>query len=99
MNRMEKMLELEEEEKGNIPEKFMRNVNPTSAALRFMLLYLSNDDNQTIHKVEVRNKNFQDLTRHLQRGESVFITPELLEKSSKHMKNKKDLAPWYFNRV
>jgi hypothetical protein len=96
---MEKMLELKEEEKGNIPEKFMQNAIPTSAALRFMLLYLNNDDNQTIHKVEVRNINFRDLTRHLQRGESIFITPELLEKSSKHTKKQKDRTPWYFNHI
>jgi len=96
---MEKMLILEEEEKGNIPEKFMRNVTLTSAALRFMLLYLNNDDNQTIHKVEVRNVNFQDLMRHLQRGESVFITPELLGNSSKHTKKQKDRTPWYFPHI
>jgi hypothetical protein len=85
-----------EEEKGNIPEELMEKVVPTSAVLRFRLLFLNNNENKTIRKVEVKNLNFQDLMRHLQRGESVFIIPKLLGDSSKDTKKQENRAPWYF---
>ena len=85
-----------EEEKGNIPEELMEKVVPTSAVLRFRLLFLNNNENKTIRKVEVKNLNFQDLMRHLQRGESVFIIPKLLGDSSKDMEKQEDRTPWYF---
>lgn len=90
MNRMKKMLMLEE---GTMPEELVEKVVTTSAMLGFRLLFLDNNENEAIHRVEVRNINFQDLIRHLQRGESVFIIPKLLENSSKHAKKQ---APWYF---
>jgi hypothetical protein len=96
---MKEMLILEEEEKGNMPEELMEKVVPTSTVLRFRLLFINNNENKTIHKVEVRNLNFQDLMRHLQRGESVFIIPKLLGNSSKHMKNHEDRTPWYVAHI
>jgi hypothetical protein len=88
---MKKTLLLEEE-RGNMWKKTMEKAN---SALRFELRFLDNNERQGIHKIEVRNINFQDLMRHLQRGESVLITPELLENSSTNMK-KKNRGPWYF---
>lgn len=101
MSRMKEMLILEEEEKGNIPEELMEKVVQTSTVLRFRLQFLDNNENKikenrTIHKVEVRNLNFQDLMRHLQRGESVLIIPKLLGNSSRHAKKQGDRTPWYF---
>lgn len=96
MDRMKKMLILEEEEeKGDMTEELMEKMVPTSTVRRFRLLFQNHNENKTIHKVEVRNLNFQDLMRHLQRGESVFIIPKLLGNSSKHTKQE-DRTPWYF---
>lgn len=98
MNRMKERLILEEE-KGDIPEELMGKVAPKSAVLRFRLLFLNNKENKTIHKVEVKNLNFQDLMRHLQRGESVFIIPKLLGDSSKDMEKQEDRTLWYFTHL
>lgn len=98
MDRMKEMLILEEE-KGNVPEELMEKIVPTSTVLRFRLLFLNDNENKTIHKVEVRNINFQDLIRHLKRGESVFIIPKLLGNSSKHAKKQEDQTLWYFDRM
>ena len=56
MNRMKEMLILEEE-KGNIPEELMEKAVQASTVLGFRLLFLDNNKNKTIHKVEVRNLN------------------------------------------
>ena len=98
MDRMKEMLILEEEE-GNMPEELMEKVVSTSTVLRFRLLFLNNSENKTIHKVEVRNLNFQDMIRHLQRGESVLIIPKLLGNPSKHTKKHENQNPWYFAHV
>lgn len=98
MDRMKEMLILEEE-KGNMPEELMEKVVSTPTVLRFRLLFLNNNENKTIHKVEVRNLNFQDLMRHLQRGESVFIVPKFLGNSLKHTEKQEDRTPWYFARI
>ena len=74
--------------KGNIGEK----ANLVSG---FRLRFMDKDENQIIHKVEVRKINFQDLMSHLRHGESVLITPKLLESSLKNA-NKKDQGSWYF---
>ncbi len=83
-----------EEEKGSIPE--MMENEYTIAGFRIQFL---NDENEMhfLHKVEVRNINFQDLMRHLRHGESVLITPKLQE-SSIGMK-KYDQIPWYFTHI
>lgn len=99
MDRTREMLILKEEEKGNMPEELMEKMVSTPTVLRFRLLFLNNNANKTIHKVEIRNLNFQDLMRHLQRGESVLIIPKLLRNSSKHMKNHEDPTPWYFAHI
>jgi hypothetical protein len=95
MNRTKERLILEEE-RGNIPEELLEKVVPPSAMQRFRLLFLNNNKNRTIQKVEVKNLNFQDLMRHLHRGESVYITPKLLGDSSKETKKQEDRSPWYF---
>jgi len=70
-------LKFGEEEMG-YPE---RMVMETNSIWGFKLLFLNGD--KSIHQVEVRKINFQDLMRHLQKGESVLIAP----KSPKHFSN------------
>jgi len=62
----------------------------------FRLRFLNEDEGQTIHKVDVRNINFQDLMRHLLRGESVLITPKL---NSSDDANKQDWAKSYVTHI
>lgn len=90
---MEKTLILKE--KGISPEKLAEKAFPKSSVVRFRLAYLNNSENQAIHKVGVRNINFLDLMRHLKKGESVLITPELLKDSLTQIKNQNQ-TPWYF---
>jgi hypothetical protein len=94
-NLNEKKLLLEEE-RGNMWEKTMDKANPVSG---FRLGFLGKDENQMIHKVEVRNINFQDLMRHLRRGESVLIIPKFRENSLTNAKKQEDRTPWYFAHI
>lgn len=82
-----------EEESGNMWEKTMEKANPVSG---FRLRFLGKDESKMIHKVEVRNINFQDLIRHLRCGESVFITPRLKENFSENAKKREGRTLWYF---
>ena len=82
-----------EDERDNNWEKTMDKAN---SILGFKLRFLGKNENQIIHNVEVKNINFQDLMRHLQRGESVSISPKLLENSSAYKKKHEDQASWYF---
>jgi DNA-directed RNA polymerase beta' subunit len=81
--------------KGVLTEELEGKTIPKSTVARFRLEYLNNNENQAIHKVEVRNINFMDLMRHLKKGESVLITPELLKDSLTQIKNQNQ-TPWYF---
>jgi hypothetical protein len=77
---------LEEEEK--VPEV----TEGSDLVIGYELQYLSNTESQSVHKVEVKTINFQDLFRHLRQGDTVLITPKL----HLHRKKKQDQAPWYF---
>jgi hypothetical protein len=93
---MKRMLILKEN--GVVSEELVGKAIPATNIQRFKLLFMNNDESQRIHKVEVRNINFQDLMRHLKQGESVCITPELLGDPSVHTK-KQDRASWYFAHI
>lgn len=95
---MKEMLILEEE-KANTSEELMENAVKASPVLRFRLLFLDGNKDRAIHKVDVKNLNFQDLMRHLQRGESVLIIPKLLENSLETAEKGDDQSPWYFARM
>jgi hypothetical protein len=92
---MRKTLVLDEEE-GGTWAKVMDKVNPI---LGFKVKFLGTNENQMINKVDVRNINFQDLMRHLQRGESVLITPKLLSNSSPNTKKQGDVHHLYVTHV
>jgi hypothetical protein len=68
--------------------RFVEGSNPV---LGYELQFLSND--KTLHKVEVRSLNFQDVIRHLRQGEAVLITPKLQENLEK---KKQYQGSWYF---
>jgi hypothetical protein len=78
------------EEEGKIP----KTVEHSSPVLRYELQFLSKDDSQTVHKVEVRSVDFHDVIRHLRQGDSVLITPKLQENLTK--KQRQNCTPWYF---
>lgn len=82
------MLEVEKD------DKLEKRIEETNSILKFQLSFLG--ENQRIHKVEVKNINFQDLMRHFQHGESVLITPKFLENRSTPTGKQEHEAPWYF---
>jgi len=86
-------LKLEEEEMEDSEKLVME----TNSIWGFKLLFLNGD--KSIHQVEVRKINFQDLMRHLQNGESVLITPKLKEQSLTTKKLHEEQAPWYFTHL
>lgn len=81
------------EEEGKIPKA----IENSSLVLRYELQFLSNDDNQSVHKVEVRSVDFHDVIRHLRQGDSVLITPKLQENS--RGRQRQDRTPWYFRHM
>ena len=89
---MRKALALKlEEEEMEYSEKLVMETNSVGG---FKLLFLNGD--KSIHQVEVKKINFQDLMRHLQQGESVLITPKLKEDFLAIKKAHEEQAPWYF---
>jgi hypothetical protein len=86
---MKKML-MHEEEEGTKPEI----IETPSSLHGYTLQFVSENENQTVRKVEVRRVNFQDIMRHLRQGDSVLIRPKFHEDSDKT--KKRDQAPWYF---
>lgn len=93
VTKMKKIAVLDEEE-SNVPE-MMENAKPVSG---FKLQFLSENEKQTTHKVDVRSINLQDLLYHLRRGESVLITPKLQEDFSAAAK-KLDRESWFFTHM
>jgi hypothetical protein len=89
-----KLLLLQNEESGNIPQGFMKNTN---RVVGFSLVFLGNGG-RPIRRTEIRNINFQDVMRHLQHGDSVLITTKLMKDSEDYVK-KQEQDPWYFSHV
>jgi hypothetical protein len=81
------------EEEGSL-SKVAERTNPV---LGYRLQFLSNNETQTVHKVEVKSINLQDIMRHLCRGDSVLITPKLREEL--HTGKKQNKVPWYFTHI
>ncbi|MEM3704298.1 MAG: hypothetical protein QXX59_00015 [Candidatus Bathyarchaeia archaeon] len=92
---MKKALKYEDDEMElELSGKVMKK---TSIIQGFKLLFLNGD--KSIHQVEVRRINFQDLMRHLQQGESILITPKLQKYFSVAMRKNEERAPWYFTHL
>ena len=47
----------------------------------FQLLFLKNDENQSVEVEEVEKIDFRKVKEHLEQGESVFITTKRKEKA------------------
>jgi hypothetical protein len=84
------------EDKPTVWEKTMEKAN---SIIGFKISFLGGNEDRKFRKVEVRKVNFQDLMRHMWRGESVLITPKLLENSSIIEKKGKNRAAWYFTHM
>lgn len=87
---------MRQEEKLTAWEKTMERADPIAG---FKIRFLRGNENQTIQKVEVRNVNFQDIMRHMWRGESVLITPKLLNKPAANSKKDRNQVKWYFSHM
>lgn len=88
---MKKRLILGEEENLS---KVAESSNPV---LGYRLQFLSDNETQTVHKVEVKSIDVQDIMRHLWRGDSVLITPKLREEL--HISKKQNQVPSYFTHI
>lgn len=66
----------------------------------FQLFFLENDPNQSVEVVEVDEIDLEEIKKHLEKGESVFISPKREQKQDinfiayKPVKNE----PWYLHR-
>jgi hypothetical protein len=77
-------------------ERVLEAVERPDLVLGYELQFLNDNKGQSIHKVEVRSVNFQDVIRHLRNGDSVLITPRLQEGLAK---KKKQDGTWYFTHM
>jgi hypothetical protein len=88
---MKKLL-MPQEQAGELKE------TPSFVVLGYRMEFLNKNADQIIHKVEVKNINFQDLTRHLRRGEPVLITPKLQEEHLVRAR-KQHRETWYIPHI
>jgi len=66
----------------------------------FRLFFLKNDEDQSVEIEEVEEIDFAEVKKHIERGESVFITrkrEEKLDESLVAEENSTEL--WYFSRI
>jgi len=63
----------------------------------FQLLFLKDD---TAQRIQVKEINFKEVEKHLERGEAVFIRPNRCQKPNVHLSaNERTADPWYFCHV
>ena len=66
----------------------------------FQLFFLINNENQDIEVVEVREIDFTEVKRRLEKGESVFITCKRKKKLEPISVASEEMAkPWYFTHL
>jgi len=66
----------------------------------FQLFFLKNDEDPSTEVVEVEEIDFTEVKKHLERGESVFITRKRKQKLSLSQIASEDaIEPWYFSHV
>jgi hypothetical protein len=75
-------------------EKLLDALENSNVVFRYELRFLSSDESQAVHRVEVKKLNLQDVIRHLRQGDSVLITPEFQEDINR--KKEPSKSPWYF---
>ncbi len=68
--------------------------------LLFQLFFLRDDENQSVEVEEVEEIDFNRVKKHLEKGESVFITRKRKQKLNMSLVAREDAAePWYFSRI
>ena len=66
----------------------------------FQLIFLKDDEDQSVEAVEVEEIDFREVERRLKQGESVFITRKREQKLNTSLVAREDAAePWYFSRI
>jgi len=67
--------------------------------LLFQLFFLKNDDDLSVEVEEVEEIDFTEVKRHIEQGESVFITRKRKQEFNTILAAMEDAAePWYFTR-
>jgi len=68
--------------------------------LLFQLFFLRNNKNQSVKVEEVEEIDFEEVKKHLEQGESVFITRKRKQKLNTTLVAREDAAePWYLSRI
>jgi len=63
----------------------------------FQLFFWKDDENKSVKVVEVEKIDFKELKKHIELGESVFITHKRKEKlNSNRIVSQEATEPWYF---
>ena len=66
----------------------------------FQLFFLKNNSKQDVEVVEVEEINFTEVKKHLEKGDSIFITPKPKHKLETTLVAKEETAdPWYFVHI
>jgi hypothetical protein len=66
----------------------------------FQLFFLLDDEDQDIEVVEVREIDFEEVKKRLEKGESVFITRKRKQKLEPILVAGEETAdPWYFYHI
>ena len=66
----------------------------------FQLFFLKDDENQSVEVEEVKEINFEEVRKRLERGESVFITRKGRQRSNTILVAEKDEAElWYLSGI
>ena len=68
--------------------------------LLFKLLFLKDDEDQSVEVEEVEEIDFRIVEKHLAQGESVFITPKRAQKLNNSLVAWEDATElWYFSHI
>jgi hypothetical protein len=68
--------------------------------LLFKLLFLKDDEDQSVEVEEVEEIDFRRVEKHLAQGESVFITPKRAQKLNNSLVAWEDTTElWYFSHI
>ena len=82
-------------------EKMVKNsIQVNEERQMFQLFFLKDDQDQSVEVVEGEEIDFEMVTHHIKRGESVFITPKRKEKLETSLFEEEGVAdPWYFTHI
>jgi hypothetical protein len=66
----------------------------------FQLFFLNDDEDQSVEVEEVEEIDFTEVKKHIERGESVFITRKRGEKLDASLVTEENAAEyWYFSHI